>query len=309
MSLQVQTVLSFDELNEKLASFGVTSQPLDQYRAAWEQTVRLNLSALENAEAKDYTLIGYITNLRRHVTKDQREMAFATLEDYNGGIDLVFFARTWEINQDKVAEKTCIACKGKLDKSRDKPSFIVSSLLDLGKLRRSAVQNAGVSKVVQAADAVPADQQQVPLYGYAADGAAYPPGQGGAAGPGASVPGPAVSGQAASGLAALDESAGKKGYRELHIRLKGSVAGNEETLYSLRDFLIGNPGPAQVFIHVPFSSVSIRAEEDENGGQRPGQRPWEETVIRTDTQLNTAVDNENLAVLEACEAVAEVWRT
>ncbi|MDR0587271.1 MAG: DNA polymerase III subunit alpha [Treponema sp.] len=293
MSLQVQSVLSFGELKEKIASFGVTSQPLDQYRAAWEQTVDINLSDLENAETKDYTLIGYITNLRRHITKDQKEMAFATLEDYNGSIDLVFFTRTWEINRDKVAEKTCIACKGKLDKSRDKPGFIVSSLLDLGKLRRSAAQNAGAPKALHG-DRVGASASAVP-----ADAAWQ--------GPGVSASGPAASG--VSSGAVSGEPAGKKSYRELHIRLKDSAAGNEETLYSLRDFLIGNPGPAQVFIHVPSPSVSIRAGKNENGGQKPGQKPWEETIIRTDAQLNTAADNENLAVLEACEAVAEVWGT
>jgi DNA polymerase-3 subunit alpha len=306
-SFQVQSVLASGELGERLASFGVTGQPLDQYRAAWEQTVELNLSAPEQAEEKDYALIGYITNLRRHVSKDQKEMAFATLEDYNGSIDLVFFARTWDINRDKVAEKTCIACKGKLDKSRDKPSFIVSSLLDLGKLRRSAAQTAGA-----APDAV---QPETPFH--AADDAANTPEQGrypAAVGAPASMPsgGP---GGAPNGTpngvplgavlgAPSGEHAGKKGYRELHIRLRDSAAGNENTLYPLRDFLIDNPGPAQVFIHVPFSPAAVRAESDETNGFNRGR---EETVIRTDAKLNAAADNEKLAALEAYEAVAEVW--
>ncbi|MDR2211197.1 MAG: DNA polymerase III subunit alpha [Spirochaetaceae bacterium] len=142
ISVQVQAVLSPADLKQKnaLAAFGSPSQSLDQYRTAWEQRVTLDMADLKNAPEGEYVLIGYITQLRRHMGKNQKEMAFATLEDYRGRIDLVFFARTWEINQDKVAEKTCIALKGKLDKSREKPGFIVSSLLDLGKLRRNAAE-------------------------------------------------------------------------------------------------------------------------------------------------------------------------
>ncbi|MDR2048706.1 MAG: DNA polymerase III subunit alpha, partial [Treponema sp.] len=277
MSLQVQSVISSAELKAgaSLDSFGVTSQPLDQYQTAWQQMVELNLSAPEQAEAKDYTLIGYITNLRRHVTKDQKEMAFATLEDYNGSIDLVFFARTWEINKDKVAEKICIACKGKLDKSRDKPSFIVSSLLDLGKLRRSAAQAQAAKEGPRSAGfqgespVQTADTRNTPY----SQSAALPP-------------------EAGTETKAVER---KKSYRELHIRLRGSAAENEQSLHPVREFLRGNPGPAQVFIHVP---VPVR----------PGNGlPWEETVIRTGDGLTAAADTENLAALEACEAVAEVW--
>jgi DNA polymerase-3 subunit alpha len=312
MSLQVQSVISSAELKAgaSLASFGVTSQPLDQYQAAWKQTVELDLSALEQAEAKDYTLIGYITNLRRHVSKDQKEMAFATMEDYNGSIDLVFFARTWEINQDKVAEKTCIACKGKLDKSRDKPGFIVSSLLDLGKLRRSAAQTQAAQvqaeKEAQAEKAQAAQTQaavEEPRSAglrnvstvHAADTRNAPCPQSAAHAQNTPIPPDAGTETKAA--------EGKKSYRELHIRLRGSVAGNEKTLYPLRDFLIGNPGPAQVFIHVPFSHSAARNDGNKNGGGMP----WEETVIRTGDQLNAAADNENLAALESYEAVAEVW--
>ncbi|MDR1505902.1 MAG: DNA polymerase III subunit alpha [Treponema sp.] len=249
-SLQVQTVLSSGELPSKLDTFGAVKQPLDQYRAAWEQNVEINLSATENAAEKEYVLIGYISRVRRNMDRKQKEMAFATLEDYNGSIDLVFFAQKWEINRDKVIEKTCIACRGRLDKSRGKTSFIVSSLLDLGKLRRST---AARQKTTQP-----------------------PGGNGGAAWD--------------NGAAGDNGGGAENGFRELHIRLREAAAKNEKELYLLRDFLAGNPGPAEVFIHVPVS----------RGTSLPG-----ETVIRTPP--GAAVDAERLAALKAHEAVAEVW--
>jgi DNA polymerase-3 subunit alpha len=229
MSFQVQSLLSSEELKEegRLNSFcssGESPEPnkiggeqkaaLDPYRAAWEQSSTLDLAALEKAAEGDYVLVGYVTGLRRHVSRDQKEMAFATLEDYRGRIDLVFFARTWEINRDRIAEKSCIAVKGKLDKSRNKISFLVSSVLDLGKLRRTAARTDAASM------------------------------------PAASIPaatGPA----AASAPPPKARELQKEIPREVHIRL--SSAKNEQALAPLRNYLIEHSGGSPVFIHVPAS--------------------------------------------------------
>jgi DNA polymerase-3 subunit alpha len=273
--LQVNQVLSSAELQEKekFAAFASPGQPLDRYKEAWEQMVSLDLSALpeKTENTGDFVLVGYITALRRHVTKDQKEMAFATLEDYRGRIDLVFFARNWEINKDKVAEKSCVAVKGKLDQSRDRPSFLVSSVLDLGKLRRSAAKAAADTKQNSA--------------GMEAD-----TGSSGAASAEAGMP----EDPAAAAVRGQGQPAGPL-CREVHIRLHSQAAENEKSLYPLRDFIIEHPGPTPVFIHVPVLSVTTDTAESA------------ETVIRTAIQLNMAADHEELAALEGNPAVAEVW--
>jgi DNA polymerase-3 subunit alpha len=243
--IQVNAVLSSRELKEPeaLERLASASQPLDQYREAWEQSSTLNLAELEklagssSAKAAAHVVVGYITGIRQHTGKDKKDMAFAVLEDFRGRIDLVFFSGCWELNRDKIREKTCAALKGRLDFGRDRPSFIVSSVLDLGKLRRASAKAA------------------------ATDIPAVPGGEAG-------------------------------GFRELHIRLRRTAAGNEKNLYPLRDFLIGNPGRARVFIHIP-AGEALRNEG--------------ETVIRTAAQLSAAADSRALAALGACEAVAEVW--
>ncbi|MCL1928007.1 MAG: DNA polymerase III subunit alpha [Treponema sp.] len=150
-SLQVAGALTSAELREgKIAEFTASGndqyqlknrEVLDKYRKVWEQNMTLNLSALqkyskETAET-NHVLTGILSSLRTHVSRNNKEMAFGTLEDYQGRIDVVFFERCWEQNKDKLIEKTCVALRGKLDLSRGKPSFLVSSLLDLGKMRRS----------------------------------------------------------------------------------------------------------------------------------------------------------------------------
>jgi DNA polymerase-3 subunit alpha len=76
-------------------------------------------------------------------------------------------------------------------------------------------------------------------------------------------------------------------YRAVHIRLDQKAAEREETLYPLRDYLVDNPGPCSVFIHVPSAEG--------------------ETVIRTTTQLSAAANDPAIDGLTHCAGVAKVW--
>jgi DNA polymerase-3 subunit alpha len=52
-------------------------------------------------------------------------MAFAVLEDFNGTIELVIFSSVLEQYEHKIKEDTILGVMGRLDLSREKPSFIV----------------------------------------------------------------------------------------------------------------------------------------------------------------------------------------
>jgi DNA polymerase-3 subunit alpha len=216
-SLRVDSVLSPERLKIKgeLLDYCSSGHPLDDVLEVWEQLVKLDLSKVENADESEYTLVGILSSLRPIVTKAGKAMAFGSLSDYRGEIDLVFFPRAWEYSKDKIAENQCIAIKGKLDKSRDKPSFQVSSVLEMHKLKRKAAKDA----------------EEAAKDGTGPGGS--PAGEGGTAG--------AEAGTEAAALA----------YREVHIRLHAAAVEREENLFPLRDYLFENSGPCQVFIHVP----------------------------------------------------------
>jgi DNA polymerase-3 subunit alpha len=141
-SLRVDSVLAPDRLalKSELQDYCASGNPLDDYAEAWEQFVKLDLAAPGKAPEGEYTLIGILSSIRPITTKSGKDMAFASLSDFKGEIDLVFFPRAWEFSRDKVAENRCVAVKGKLDKSREKPSFQVSSVLEAAKLKRKAAK-------------------------------------------------------------------------------------------------------------------------------------------------------------------------
>jgi DNA polymerase-3 subunit alpha len=141
-SLRVDSVLAPDrvKVSSELQEYCAASNPLDDYAEAWEQFVKLDLASVADAPDGEYTLIGMLSSLRPITTKSNKEMAFASLSDFKGEIDLVFFPRAWEFSRDKVQENRCVAVKGKLDRSREKPGFLVSSVLETAKLKRKAAK-------------------------------------------------------------------------------------------------------------------------------------------------------------------------
>jgi DNA polymerase-3 subunit alpha len=158
--LRVDSVLAPDRLaiESELQDYCAAGHPLDDYAEAWEQFVKLDLSAAGNAPEGEYTLIGILSSLRPITTKNGKDMAFASLSDFKGEIDLVFFPRAWEFSRDKVQENRCVAVKGKLDRSREKPGFQVSSVVEAAKLKRKAAK-LGAETAPAAAEPSPADNQ------------------------------------------------------------------------------------------------------------------------------------------------------
>lgn len=160
-----------DKLNMEKELIGcyVSGHPLDDYKKAIETSATVNSSnilreAKESKAEKDalaasgqnswqsrnagkeYTAIGMITELRPIMTKKAppRPMAFAKLQDYNGAIDLTFFPKTWEKMASVIKNEGVYAFKGKVDGSRDDPSFMVDSLEDISTLQAHSIQEVHI---------------------------------------------------------------------------------------------------------------------------------------------------------------------
>ena len=162
-SFIVDECLETGELKEIAKQEEAKARKWDKYRNIRKYAKDLDLSILNlgtaaGAESGTYTIIGAVKSLRTHIDKKGKEMAFGTLEDSSGEIDLVFFARAWENCKALTAVDEIMALKGTLngpggrssngyvdppkDKNPQKMSFVVSSIQDLNKLVRAAAKKA-----------------------------------------------------------------------------------------------------------------------------------------------------------------------
>jgi DNA polymerase-3 subunit alpha len=193
----------------------------DKFRTIWKYAADLKSGGLGKAEKGSYTVVGILKSLREFKDKKGSEMAFGTLQDYQGEIPLVFFARVWAECRDLLNLDEMAAFKGSIDPAGDrnpeKPGFKVTSLADMAALRRAAAKRAAAEG---AADGEEEPEKQE------AGGQARPP---------------------------VENKAPETLFREIHVRLDQRTAEQDATLYPLHDCLVDNPGPCSVFIHVPLN--------------------------------------------------------
>jgi DNA polymerase-3 subunit alpha len=210
---------------------------LDEYRAAWEAEVKLNLSHPEKAESgEEYLLIGILKDLRPFQTQKGNDMASATLVDYNGEIGVTIFPKAWTEMQDKLEENALTALRGKIKKDnyKNRYAFYPDTILSLKRLK---------SKYK--------DTESAP----------------------------------SSGSDEITPNAASSG--AVHIRLEAGTADRDENLYPLRNYLVENPGPCPLYIHLALQDG--------------------EKVIRTTTGIGAAAETEALRTLKNCGGVGEVW--
>ena len=142
----------------------VSGHPLDEYRKVIETSISLTSQNIERAgkeaeaeknallssgqnswqsrnSGKSYTILGIISGLRIIYTKkDNKPMAFAKLQDIYGEIDLTFFPKTWAILYSQIKEDGVYCFKGKVDGSRETPSFLVDSIEPIEQLKQHSIK-------------------------------------------------------------------------------------------------------------------------------------------------------------------------
>ena len=123
---------------KELIGFYFSGHPMDEYRDLWQRAVKVDLGRPETLNPGTQILVGLVKNIKPITTKTGDKMAFATLEDYNGEMELTFFSSLWKKCQDKIEAEKVTILKGKIEyqKEKDKRSFTVVEYLEADDLER-----------------------------------------------------------------------------------------------------------------------------------------------------------------------------
>src|SRR3954452_1452748 len=77
----------------------------------------------ERPDGSPITVTGLITSVQRKITKKGDTWAVVTVEDLDGGIDVLMFPGTYQLAGNLLAEDTILTVKGKLSRSKDQPEI------------------------------------------------------------------------------------------------------------------------------------------------------------------------------------------
>jgi DNA polymerase-3 subunit alpha len=197
------------------------------FRNTWEYMADLKSDSIASAEKGSYTVMGFLKTLKEHRDAKGNDMAFGTLQDFEGEIELIFFSKVWDECRALLKPDEFVALKGSIDPERDKDrkkiGFKVSSIADLAMYTRNAARKAAAGEAPPTSKASVAQKQ--------------------------------ASAQPEATALRENKETNAASPQAIHIRLKQDATGRDEMLYPLRDYLAQNPGSCPVFIHIPVSGA------------------------------------------------------
>jgi len=133
-SIYLPNVASLDpreqlEWEKELIGLYVSDHPLSPYLAALRGKITHFSSELGEASNKDRVVVaGLVSKMRTLTTKNGKPMAFATIEDLQGPIELVIFPTTWNKFGSKVHTDVMLLVEGKVDAESADPKVLVDSI-------------------------------------------------------------------------------------------------------------------------------------------------------------------------------------
>jgi len=143
-SFIAENVVSRHDIDTAVKEAEDQNQKSGLFRNTWLYMADLKSENIAKVKKGSYTVIGYLKSLRVFKDKNDNDMAFGTLQDFEGEIDLVFFSKTYAENRHLLKLDEITALKGSIDPANDrnpeKPSFKVSSIADFPQLSRSAAR-------------------------------------------------------------------------------------------------------------------------------------------------------------------------
>ncbi len=120
-----------EQLNweRELVGVYISDHPLSPVMDAINQNVTHFSSELAEAQAQQVVRVaGLVTRIRPHTTKKGDPMAFVTLEDLQGDIDLVIFPRIWNQVQAFIEWDAIVMVDGRVDTYGAEPKILVDRI-------------------------------------------------------------------------------------------------------------------------------------------------------------------------------------
>ncbi|HUP20660.1 MAG TPA: DNA polymerase III subunit alpha [Gemmatimonadota bacterium] len=124
-------------MEKEVLGFYISGHPLDKVRAQLSALARQSTADLAEVTPQSPVSVGgVVTAVRGLRDKRGNEMAFFTLEDYAGTVEVIAFSGVYEAARALVHSDTPILVEGRLDRREDEPGKIladsITSLADAG---------------------------------------------------------------------------------------------------------------------------------------------------------------------------------
>ncbi len=126
-----------DTYRERIEKYSNISS-LDFYKSTEDESV--DYSTFKFADGQSVRLIGLISEIRKKITKNNEIMAFLTIEDLNGTLPIIVFAKTYEAYREFILEDTIIKIEGRVNIRDDEISIIAMKIIPCDEIEKNALR-------------------------------------------------------------------------------------------------------------------------------------------------------------------------
>lgn len=136
--VEEKELLSFEK---EMIGIYISGHPLEKYRELIEKTTNINTlnmlkinqdmeeygKTIEYRDNQNVKYAGVITKIKKKFTKNNTIMAFVTIEDLYGSVELIVFDSVYHKSQNVLLEENVVLVEGRLSIREDEPVKIVAS--------------------------------------------------------------------------------------------------------------------------------------------------------------------------------------
>ncbi|MFW6337317.1 MAG: DNA polymerase III subunit alpha [Alkalispirochaetaceae bacterium] len=133
-SVDLEPVEEWDQLTKlqyerENLGFYVSGHPIDAYRELWKKSVTLDMAHPERAPSdRPIQALGLLKGVRVVNTRKGTQMAFGTIEDFRGSLEIVLFSEALELSRDLLVEEQVVGVIGTVDQRNGKHQIVVEEL-------------------------------------------------------------------------------------------------------------------------------------------------------------------------------------
>lgn len=119
------------QMEKEMSGLYLSGHPLDAYRPLIEKSASHTIAAItgedgHRLDGQSVTLVGIIVKFRYLTTKSDATMAFLTVEDLSGSMEVVVFPKVLRACMDAVAENAVVVLQGRVSVKEEEPAKLLA---------------------------------------------------------------------------------------------------------------------------------------------------------------------------------------
>lgn len=148
-SLDMPAVQEFSKpqlltMEKEILGFYLSHHPLDDYRNKLAKITNADTAHLEDFSDKSHVVIGgIVTNIKKKATKNGNVMAYFSLEDLSGTVEIVVFPKIFEEYKEFLKSENIVVVEGRLDAMEVNMKLLAESITPINDYQKKVNTDGG----------------------------------------------------------------------------------------------------------------------------------------------------------------------